>query len=212
MATSQHIRSLLPTIELLAERWSGAGPLLPGFALLAQGRPVTVAEIAAAAGVDISQVESSLEAARCERDSRGHLIDLYGLTLTPTHHRLTIGNKILFGCCALWAHVIPKLVDARIKIESVDPYRHESIRLLVSADGIESATPSTASATLALANREGIDADVSAAFCAQVRHFVSRESAEEFAAGLPTCHVISLSELQEAADFLYQSIWSTVEE
>ena len=117
MQTAGPLDVFLPTLERLATRWRSAGPLLPGFALLARGRPVTVEEIAEAAGIDRGEVERSVDAARCERDPQGRLIDLYGLTLTPTIHRLAIDGKVLFSCCALWAHVIPKLVDGTVEVD-----------------------------------------------------------------------------------------------
>ena len=203
--------SIAQTIHSLASRWGLAGPLLPGFPLLAQGRPVTVEEIATAAGTGIDQVEKAVDAARCERDAEGRLVDLYGMTLTPALHRLEIDDKILFSCCALWAHVIPKLVDTTVRIESIDPIRRELVRLSVSPSGVESADPPEAVASLSVASREALDTDVCAAFCCQVRHFVSRESAKEFTTGKPTCQVVELSELQEAADLLHQAIWSAVD-
>ncbi len=211
MQTVERLQRFQPTLELLADRWGSAGPLLAGFPLLAQGRPVRVEEIAQATGTEASEVERAVDAARCERDAEGRLIDLYGMTLTPTVHRLEIDRKILFSCCALWAHVIPKLLDATVQVESVDPVRHELVRLCVSPSGVESADPPDAATTLAVATQEAIDANVCGAFCCQVRHFVSRESAEEFAATRPTCHVVGLSELQEAAEQLHQSIWSAVD-
>ena len=198
------------TIHLLAKRWAGAGVLLPAFPLLAAGRPLEIDEVARASGVAVDRVTRALDAARCARDTQGRLVDLYGLSLAPSVHRLEIGGKILFGCCALWAHVIPKLIDAPVRVESVDPIRRELVRLSVAPDGVQSGEPSGAVATLVSATQEAIDTDVCAAFCCQVRHFVSRESAEEFAAGRPTCHVVELSELQEAAELLHEVIWSTV--
>ena len=211
MSAADRLQRFQPTLELLASRWGSAGPLLPGFPLLAQGRPLPIEEIAAATGVEVGEIETAVDAARCERDAQGRLIDLYGLTLTPTHHRLEIGPKVLFSCCALWAHVIPKLVDSRVRVESVDPNRHEVVRLSISPAGVESADPSGATATLVVATQEAIDADVCGAFCCQVRHFVSRESAEEFAAGRPTCQAVELSEFQGAAELFHQAIWSAVE-
>ncbi len=61
-----------------------------------------------------------------------------------------------------------------------------------------------------MTDREAIAADVGAAFCSQVRHFVSGDSAEEFAAARPGCHAVELGELQEAADRLHRSIWSAI--
>jgi len=211
MQTAERLQLFQPTIELLAVRWGSAGPLLPGFALLAQGMPVPLEEIAKANGTEVDRVERAVSVARCERDPQGRLIDLYGMTLAPSLHRLEIRDKILFSCCALWAHVIPKLVDATVQVESVDPLRRELVRLSVSPAGVESVDHPGAAATLAVATQEAIDDDVCRAFCCQVRHFVSRESAEEFAAGRPTCHAVELSELQGAAEQLHQAIWSAVE-
>jgi hypothetical protein len=206
MPTAERLQQFQSTIELLAARWGEAGPLLPAFSLLAQGRPLPIEEIAKAAGAEVDQVETAVDAACCERDAQGRLIDLYGLTLKPTHLRLEIGRKILFSCCALWAHVIPKLVDSRVRVESTDPSRRELVRLTVSPAGVESVDPPGAAATLAVVTRDTCDA-----FCCQVRHFISRESAEEFAAERPACHVVELSELQGAAEQLHRAIWRAID-
>ena len=196
------------TIQLLASRWADAGILLPAFPLLASGRPLGIAEIAAASGVSAIRVTEALDSGRCERDATGRLIDLYGMTLTPTLHRLEIDRKIVFSCCALWAHVIPKLVERTVRVESVDPVSRELIRLSVSPQGVESVEPAQAVATMAIASQEAIEADVSAAFCSNVRHFVSRESADLFAAGSPARHVVDVPELDDSASQLHREIWN----
>ncbi len=211
MQTLKRLRPFRPTIELLAARWGNAGPLLRGFPLLARGKPLPVEAIAEATGTKVDLVERAVDAARCERDARGRVIDLYGMSLTPTLHRLEIDSKILFSCCALWAHVIPKLVAATVRVESVDPIQREVVRLSVSAEGIESVGPAGSAATLAIATQEAIEADVYDAFCCQVRHFVSRESAEEFAAARSSRHVLEPSELQAAADLLHEAIWGALD-
>lgn len=203
--------NLAPTIRRLAKRWAGAGLLLPAFPLLAGGRPLEIEEVAKVSNVTVEKISQALDAARCERDGQGRLIDLYGLSLTPTLHRIEIGGKILFSCCALWAHVIPRLLDATVTVESIDPLRRELVRLSVSPNGVESLDPPGAAATVAIATQQAIDDDVCSAFCCQVRHFVSRESAEEFAAARQTCHAVELSELQEAAGQLHGAIWSAVD-
>jgi len=200
--------SFASTIRLLADRWAGAGMLLSGFALLSRGRPLESEEFAAVSGVPVETLSEALDAARCERDARGRLVDLYGLSLAPTLHRLEIGGRSLFSCCALWAHVIPKLVDRQVTIESIDPVRRSLVRLSVSPQRVESTDPLGAVATIAVATPEAINADVGVAFCSQVRHFESRESAEEFAAERPACQVLTLEELQGAADQLHEAIWS----
>ena len=197
------------TIRILANRWAAAGLLLPAFPLLASGQPLGVDEIAEATGVDVDRVTQVLENARCERDEDGRLIDLFGMTLSPTLHRLTIDGRVLFSCCALWAHVIPKLVDRTVTVESVDPSSRELVQLSLSPDGVESASPAGTAATMAIASQKAVDADVCGAFCCHVRHFVSLESAERFTAGSRARHVVDLVTLDNMANQLHQEIRRT---
>ncbi len=197
------------TLHSLAIRWKDAGVLLPGFSLIARGEPVEIADIAGAAGVPVDSVDKALEAARCERDEAGRLIDLYGMTLSPTLHRLEIESKIVYSCCALWAQVIPKLVDRIVKVESVDPNCRELVRLTISPRGVESVAPKGAVATMAVADQRAIDEDVGAAFCRNVRHCVSLDSAESFAAASPSRHIVDLAEFEKLADHFYQQIWGS---
>lgn len=194
------------TIRILASRWADAGLLLPAFPLLASGQPLGIDEIAEATSVNVDRVTQVLENARCERDEDGRLIDLFGMTLSPTLHRLTIDGRVLFSCCALWAHVIPKLLDRTVHVESVDPISRELIRFSISAHGIDSAKPADAMATMAIASQEAVDADVCPAFCCHVRHFGSLESAERFAARSRARHVVDLVTLDNMADQLHQEI------
>ncbi|MDH3338318.1 MAG: organomercurial lyase [Gammaproteobacteria bacterium] len=194
------------TIRCLANRWSGAGLLLPGFPLLARGEPVTVGEIAKAAGVDDRTVATALREARCTLNESGCLIDLFGMMLAPSYHRLEIDRKVVFSCCALWAHVIPKLVDRVVLIESVDPESREMVRLEVTPKKIQSVNPGTALATMTVADAVSIEQDVGSAFCRHVRHFASSDSAHKFAARFPSCRVVEVDQLHEIAAQLYEAI------
>ena len=200
------------TIRHLAARWEEAGPLLRAFPLLARGEPLATADIARVTGESLERVERAVESGRCERDAEGRLIDLFGMTLTPTPHRLEIDQRILFSCCALWAHVIPKLVDRPVLVESVDPNRRELVRLSISGQGVAAVQPRGAGATMAIADREAIETDIATAFCSNVRHFVSRESAEEFASGCSFRKVVDLTEIHTLAGQLYDAIWAVLED
>jgi len=203
--TRQQISS---TIDLVADRWKSAGPLLPCFPLLAQGEPLPISRIAQAAGVEVRLIEEALRTARCRCDEDGCLIDLFGMSLQPTCHRLEINGRVVFSCCALWAHVIPKLVGHSANIESVDPASRQLVRLRVSPDGIESAEPANAMASLAVADSGSINANVEAAFCRHVRHLTSRQSAQRFAQASPSRRIVTLEGLHQAAMQLHQAIWA----
>lgn len=198
------------TIRCLARRWSGARLLLPGFPLLAQGKPLTVAEIASAAGVDDHEVENALGEARCTFNESGQVIDLFGMMLAPTYHRLEIDGRVVFSCCALWAHVVPKLVDGVVLVESVDPQSRELVRLEIAPNKVQSVSPGSALATLAVADAASIEQDVGSAFCSHVRYFASSDSAHQYAAGSPLCTVVDVNELHEIAGRLHETILNSL--
>ncbi|HSR52932.1 MAG TPA: organomercurial lyase [Acidobacteriota bacterium] len=197
---------IIATLDLLASRWTGAGVLLPCFSLLAQGESLAVSEMAEASGREVSLIEQTLEAARCRFDDDARLIDLFGMTLEPTLHRLEIGGRIVFSCCALWAHVIPRLIERPVSVESVDPASRQVVRLSISPTGITALDPPRALATLAIADSGSIESDVESAFCRHVRHFATLDSAQRFSLVSPARRVVSLGTLDRAAERLHLAI------
>jgi len=165
-----------------------------------------VGQIANAVGVNDHEVEEALGKARCTFNESGHLIDLFGMMLAPTYHRLEIDGRVVFSCCALWAHVIPKLVDRVVLVESVDPQSRKLVRLEIAPGKVQSVNPGTALATLAVADAASIEQDVGAAFCSHVRYFASSDSAHQYAAGSPSCTVVDVNELHEIAGRLHEAI------
>jgi len=196
------------TIDLLADRWRAAGTLLPGFGLLAEGEPLPIDQLAAETGVEIDRLRELLVSVRSQFDDEGRLVDLFGMTLERTPHRLEIGSNVVFSCCALWAHVIPTLINRSIVVHSTDPVSRELVQLSISPEGIECVEPVHAMATMAVANARDITADVCAAFCCQVKHFVSRENAELFASGSARRCVVTIGELHELGSDFYRAIRS----
>ena len=196
------------TIDLLADRWRAAGSLLPGFGLLAQGRPLAIDQLAAETGVEVDRLRELLVSVRSQFDEEGRLVDLFGMTLQRTPHRLEIGSNVVFSCCALWAHVIPKLINRSIVVHSRDPVSNALVHLSVSPERLESVEPVHAMATMAVANARDIATDVCAAFCCQVKHFVSRENAELFVSGSSRRSVVTVGELHELGADFYRAIRS----
>ena len=94
---------------------------LPGFGLLAEGKPLAIDQLAAETGVEVGRLKELLVSVRSGFDGEGRLVDLFGMTLEPTAHRLEIGSNVVFSCCALWAHAIPKLINRSVVVRSVDP-------------------------------------------------------------------------------------------
>lgn len=208
MAGAFHPRAFAGTIENLAARWSSAGPLLPAFRQLAFGEPLHLTRLAEITGITVEELEERLKAVRCTRDKDGRLIDLFGMTLEKTSIALEIDGATIHSCCALWAVMIPKLVNRTAVVRSTDPLTGQPVRLVVSPEAVESVEPSHAAATTAIASAEEIAANVGAAFCSHTRFFHSRESAERFAKEASSRYAVTVAELHQVGQDLLQAIFA----
>ncbi|UCF19309.1 MAG: hypothetical protein JSU87_15485 [Gemmatimonadota bacterium] len=209
MEESSHQQALADTIGHLAARWARADKqiLRHVFPLLAEGQPVTLARISEAAGSPPAMVEAALELGRAERDAEGRVMELSGLMLSPTMHRVEIGDVALFSCCALLAQLAPMLVGRSVKVESIDPMSRRVVRLVITPQGVAAVEPSEAVASFVVTEPAGMAEDVSATFCRHVHHFASSESAATFVAADRRRYPLEIGELNEAAEMLYRKAW-----
>ena len=87
---------------------SMGGLYRPLLRLLADGRPVSVEDLAAAAGRSVDDVRQTVASLPdVEIDDQGLIVG-YGLTLRETPHRFEIDGKRLYTWCALDTLVFPE--------------------------------------------------------------------------------------------------------
>ncbi len=203
-------RSVAETVEHLAARWAQADKriLRHVFPLLTEGQPVPVARIAEASQSSASMVEAALEHGRADRDSEGRVVELSGLMLSPTMHRVEIDDVALFSCCALLAQLVPALVGRPVRVESVDPLSRRVVSLDMTPEGVTAVEPSGAVASFVVTEPGGVAQDVGANFCRHVHHFASLDSAKAFAAADHRRYTLEIAELHEAARALYRAAWA----
>jgi len=197
------------TIGHIATRWQEVDkPLLRHiFPLLAEGKPVPLTRLAQVTGKDIATLERALLHGHTKPDLRGRVTELFGITLSPTLHRIRVGHTLLFSCCALISHTLSALVGQTTTVESLDPLSRKVVQLTVSPSGLQSVNPQFAVGTLAVTQEEEVFKDVRAAFCSHVCHFASAESAATFVNGDARRYVVAIKEFHEAAEQLRATIW-----
>jgi len=113
--------------------------------LLSHGEPVTIVELAAAAG-QASNVVQRAEAGwnDTEYDPQGRIVG-WGLTLRPTPHRVTVDGKQLYTWCALDTLFFPAVIGRPAHIESPCVATGTPIRLTVDPTaGVSALDPPTA--------------------------------------------------------------------
>lgn len=168
------------------------GLLIPLLRLLAEGDPVTIEQLAAAAGRTLDEVRHGLAAVPdTEYDDQGRIIG-QGLTLRPTPHRFTVAGQELYTWCALDTLIFPALLDRPARVESVSPVSGETIQVSVDpAAGLTHVEP--ASAVVSLVNPEQITS-IRTSFCNQVHYFTSSANAAAWLAAHPGAEVVPVAE------------------
>ena len=150
--------------------------------LLAQGDPVTPAEIAAHAREPEAVVLATLKGwPGVFWDDAGRIIGFWGLAIPEMDHRFQAeGGKPIYAWCALDPFLIVPVIRRSARVESRDPVTGEPITMTVAPAGLKDVSPASAVVSF-LAPTKPFDFDVIETFCNYVLNFSSRESAERWA-------------------------------
>ena len=151
--------------------------------LLAEGEPVALEELAAAAGRPLEEVHAALaERTSAEIDADGRLVGL-GLRLRPTPHRFLLGGRTVFAWCASDALTFPVVLGRPGIIEAVCGSTGQPIRIELTPDGVERVEP--ADAVVSAVRPTGELADVRSAICQHGQFFASPQAAARWQAEHP---------------------------
>lgn len=167
--------------------------LVTALRLLAGGNPVTVAQLAAAAGVAEPDLAAAPAGGDIEYDDQGRITG-WGLTLNPTPHAFTVGGHRLYTYCAPDTLIFPSLIGRPAQVESTDPATGTVIRLAVDpVGGVRDLDPP--GAVVAIVDPGRLDPrQVRATLCDPQRFFASAETARGWQAGHPGMRVVPVAE------------------
>jgi alkylmercury lyase len=167
-------------------------PLVPHIVrLLADGQPLALDQLAAAAGWSAQDVEAALcEQPGTDWDDQGRLVG-FGLTLRPTPHRFTFDGRTVFAFCASDALEFSAILGRLGVVESTCPVTGQQIRVGVTPERVTWVEPARAVVSLV---RPDQVADVRAEVCALGSFFASNEAAADWLAAHPDGMVHSVEE------------------
>jgi alkylmercury lyase len=179
------------TTDLIG-RVEGAQLLPHAIRLLSDGEPVALAQLAAAAGWSVEDVEAELRAqTSAERDDQGRLVGL-ALTLRPTTHRVTVDGRTLYAWCATDTLMIPVILGRPALVESTCPQTGHAIRIDLTPDRVERVDP--LEAVMTAVRPRGQLSDVRSATCAHGHFFSSIEATAAWTDAHPGGHVYPVEE------------------
>src|SRR5262249_34356500 len=157
------------------------------YRLLAAGRPVATADLAAAAGLPEPAVAETLGSwPAVFTDSQGRVTGFWGLAISELSpaHRYQSGGKGLHACGARDAPFLPPRLGQAAHVTSACPVTGELIQLTVTPDGVTETSHPEAAVSFLMPDGP-FDAGVIESFCHFVHFFASRQTGEQWAAGHP---------------------------
>jgi alkylmercury lyase len=169
--------------------------------LLAQGEPITLTELAEAAGVEVTELDSAPAGQDIEYDDQ-HRIVGWGLTLNPTPHTFVVDGHHLYTWCAADALMFPAILGRRADVQSTCSTTGAVIRLTVDpATGVSDVSPATA--VISIPNPHDLDgARVRASCCNPGRFFATAAAAEGWQAQHPRGTVLPVADAYPQLDEL----------
>jgi alkylmercury lyase len=174
--------------------------------LLAKGAPVTMVNLAVAAGVDITDLTDAPRGQDIEYDEH-HRIVGWGLTLIPTPHSFVVDGRQLYTWCAADTLMFPAIIGRRAQVESRCPTTDTVIRLTVDPEcGVTELSPATA--VISIPAPDELDVcRVRSSCCNPGRFFATAEAAADWLVQYPTGTVMPVADaiphVQPIADRLF---------
>jgi alkylmercury lyase len=171
------------------------------YRLLAAGRPVAAADLAAATGLPEPAVAETLGSwPAVFTDSQGRVTGFWGLAISELSpaHRYQSGGRVLYAWCAWDTLFLPTRLGQPARVTSACPVTGELIQLSVTPDGVtETSHPQ---AVVSFLRPDGpFDSGVIESFCHFVHFFASRQAGEQWTAGHPGTFLLTLGEAADLA-------------
>jgi alkylmercury lyase len=147
------------------------------YRLLADGEPVSVAELARAIDVPSARVEDALASwPGVYRDQEGRVIGFWGLAISPLdpEYRVEIDGKTVYAWCAWDNLFIPAILGKTARVGATCPVTGQPVSLVVDPAGVREVMP--AGAVVSIVIPEGpFGYDVIESFCHRVFFFASED-------------------------------------
>lgn len=160
---SHYLHSVWPS-TLSAEARSNLLALYRGLAEPNEGRPLMFPH-------------REIPSAWLERNADGELVGVGGLSRVPTPHALELGRRTLYAWCAFDCMFLPEILGATLKIRSACPASGKEIKLRVSAETVEDASPRSMVMSFVTPDADAVEAGLRQVFCRHVRFFESAQAA-----------------------------------
>jgi alkylmercury lyase len=171
------------------------------YRLLAAGRPVAAADLAAVTGLPEPSVAGTLGSwPAVFTEGQGRVTGFWGLAISELSpaHQYQSGGQVLYAWCAWDTLFLPGRLGQTAHVTSTCPVTGELIELSITPDGVTEA--SHPEAVVSFLRPDGpFDAGVIESFCHFVHFFARRQAGEQWTAGHPGTFLLPLGEAADLA-------------
>jgi alkylmercury lyase len=206
-----------PDINELADRLTAAMPRLDApeqqiavtlIRELGLGAPVSVSQLATAAGLPETQTAHTLERfPGVFRDEEQRIVGFMGLTVIEMgHHRIHLDGQTLSAWCALDTLFLPELIGATVTVTSRSPASEAEVSLTVTPAGPTDVRPPETVVSLLLPEGE-FGADVIQRFCHFVHFFTSPEDSEAWTAEHPGTFLLTVDDAYRLGRLMNRAVF-----
>lgn len=175
--------------------------------LLARGMPVSPEQLATVSHRSPEEIQALFQSSNTEFDQEGNIVG-FGLSLQPTPHQFHLGEKTLYGWCALDTLAFPALLGRTARVVSSCPATGADIRLTVTPERIEHLEPVSAVISARLAGADTDFCDVRGVICNYGHFFVSREVASAWPSLHPQAVLLPVEEAAELGRELARQVFA----
>jgi alkylmercury lyase len=166
----------------------------PLLRLLSRGRPVTIEQLADAAGRDVEAIRGIVPMLpSVELDLKGRVVGS-GITLNPTPHRFIVDGQVLYTWCALDTLIFPPLLGKSARVESPCHGTGEVVRLTVIPQRGTSVEPAESVVSIVAPSDMST---VRSSFCDHVHFFSSDQAATGWLTEHPDATVVPVADAFE---------------
>jgi len=184
---------------------------LPLWRLLAEGKPVSLEELASSSHRPLKEIQAFLHSSDVRVDQEGHIIGL-GLSFQPTRHQFHLGEKTLYTWCALDTLAFPALLGRTARVISSCPVTGKEIRLTVTPEAVTDLEPAGAVVSVRLPGEDTDLCHVQEDICNDGYFFVSHDVASAWPSLHPKAVLLSVEEAAELGRVLASAIRSIADE
>lgn len=165
------------------------------YRLLLKGKPITTADIGAAAGIPEARIcelfrlipDNAYDCNDCDGISA-----FIGLSITPANHEFIVAGKTLYTWCVFDGLFLAEVLGREATIKTKCPATGAEIRVALSPTAITGATPGGAVMSLVEIDRDACCGDLRGAFCNHVNFFASEAAFRDWAEDKPEYGYVTL--------------------